>query len=236
MNDTINLLDFGHIRLVDKMGSDLSIVRAARVSYDAEWRAGEDDAGDRKLINYLWKNLHTSPFEAGQLAFDIKAPIFVFRQWHRHRTWSYNELSARYRELPEEFYVPKVEDIGLQSKDNKQGRYLVVDGMAGRKQERELFVDTCQNSFQTYKKLLAADWPRELARSVLPCGTYSHMFGNVSLLNAFRFMTLRSDPHAQKEIKVYSDAMLELIEPHFPVACKSFRRWKWKPVDTSECQ
>jgi thymidylate synthase (FAD) len=102
----IDLLDHGFVRLVDSMGGDLSVVRAARVSYDAEWRAGEDEGSDKRLINYLWKHAHTSPFEAVSLTFEVKAPIFVFRQWHRHRTWSYNELSARYRELPEEFYVP----------------------------------------------------------------------------------------------------------------------------------
>jgi thymidylate synthase (FAD) len=107
MADAIHVLDHGHVRLVDHMGSDLSIVRNARVSYDAEWRTGEDEGKDAKLIAYLVKNRHTSPFEAVSFTFDVKAPIFVFRQWHRHRTWSFNEVSARYAELPEEFYVPE---------------------------------------------------------------------------------------------------------------------------------
>jgi thymidylate synthase (FAD) len=99
----INVLDHGHVRLIESMGSDLSIVRNARVSYDAEWRAGDDEGKDVKLLNYLVKNHHTSPFESCVFTFDVKAPIFVFRQWHRHRTWSFNEISARYSELPEEF-------------------------------------------------------------------------------------------------------------------------------------
>jgi thymidylate synthase (FAD) len=120
----VNVLDHGFVRLVDSMGDDVSIVRAARVSYDAAWRAGEDQGSDTRLINYLWKNHHTSPFEAVTFTFEVKAPIFVFRQWHRHRTWSFNELSARYRELPEEFYVPDPALIGEQAKDNKQARVI----------------------------------------------------------------------------------------------------------------
>lgn len=100
----VPVLDHGFVRLVDWMGDDCSVVRAARVSYDAAWRAGEDEKGDERLIRYLWKHKHTTPFEAVTFTFEVKAPIFVFRQWHRHRTWSYNELSARYRELPEEYY------------------------------------------------------------------------------------------------------------------------------------
>lgn len=108
----IDLLDHGYVRLVDSMGGDISIVRAARVSYDAAWRAGDMKESDDRLIRYLWRNHHTTPFEAVTLTFEVKAPIFVFRQWHRHRTWSFNELSARYRELPEEFYVPDPALIG----------------------------------------------------------------------------------------------------------------------------
>src|SRR6185437_10165910 len=122
MTDKIDVLDHGFVRLVESKGGDISIVRAARVSYDAEWRAGENEGSDARLIRYLWKNAHTSPFEHVVFTFEVKAPIFVLRQWHRHRTWSFSELSARYRELPEEFYVPKPEHIGVQSKDNKQMR------------------------------------------------------------------------------------------------------------------
>ena len=124
MAESIKVLNYGFVRLVDSMGSDLSVVRAARVSHDAAWRAGEDQGSDERLIRYLWRNAHTTPFEAVTFTFEVKAPIFVFRQWHRHRTWSFNELSARYRELPAEFYLPSPDVLGVQSSSNKQGRDL----------------------------------------------------------------------------------------------------------------
>lgn len=216
----IDCLDHGFVRLVDSMGSDLSIVRAARVSYDAAWRAGEDKGSDARLINYLWSNNHTSPFEAVTLTFEVKAPIFVFRQWHRHRTWSFNEVSARYCELPSEFYVPEPSDIGVQSTDNKQMR---VESDSDDWIASDMIAAACQSSFATYRDLLNRGVPRELARSVLPVATYSHMFATVNLLNLFRFTTLRCHEHAQKEIRVYADAMLELVEDVAPVAVKAWR-------------
>jgi thymidylate synthase (FAD) len=196
------------------MGDDLSVVRAARNSYDAAWRAGVDEKSDAKLINYLWAHHHTTPFEAVTFTFEVKAPIFVFRQWHRHRTWSYNEVSARYTELPEEYYVPKPEHVGCQSKTNKQGRDLTEQRDAT---VPSIIEASCAAAFEKYLVLLSMDVPREIARLVLPVGTYSKMFGTVNLLNLFRFMTLRSDAHAQYEIRVYSDAMIELIKPIVPV-------------------
>jgi thymidylate synthase (FAD) len=215
MTDAISVLDHGFVRLVDSMGGDLSVARAARVSYDAAWRAGEDAGSDAKLINYLWKNRHTTPFEAVTFTFEIKAPIFVFRQWHRHRTWSFNELSARYRELPEEFYVPAPEAIGVQSKDNKQGRD--VSGEVRDMLVPSMIDASCRAAFAAYRTLLEHDVPRELARSVLPVATYSHMFATVDLLNLLKFLTLRCDSHAQMEIRVYADAMRDLIRPVVPV-------------------
>lgn len=228
MHDRIECLDHGFVRLVDHMGDDLSVVRAARVSYDAAWRAGEDEGSDKRLINYLWKNHHTSPFEAVTVTFEIKAPIFVFRQWHRHRTWSYNELSARYRELPEEFYVPKIEQIGSQSTSSKQARDI-VDGMtpALREQrinETAMLVQACGHAFETYQYLLANGWPRELARSVLPVNTYSHMFATVDLMNLFKFFTLRIHPHAQHEIRVYAEAMRDLVRRVAPVSVAAWEK------------
>lgn len=221
----IDVLDHGFIRLVDSMGTDLSVVRAARVSYDAAWRAGEDEKSDEKLIRYLWKHKHTTPFEAVTFTFEVKAPIFVFRQWHRHRTWSYNELSARYRELPEEFYVPEPAKVGIQATGNKQGREAPLnctETEAQRTEEAAMLRRNCAAAFETYRYLLQVGWPRELARSVLPVATYSHMFATVDLLNLFRFLTLRSDPHAQYEIRVYADAMLELIKPVVPVCAAAW--------------
>jgi len=222
MTDPIHVLDHGLVRLVNHMGDDLSIVRSARVSYDAEWRTGEDEGKDAKLINYLLKNRHTSPFEHVQFTFEVKAPIFVFRQWHRHRTWSFNEVSARYSELPEEFYVPAVEQITTQSKSNKQMRTEEVNENA------QLIADAIrresETTFITYRLLLDKGAPRELARSVLPVGTYSHMFASVDLHNLFHFLRLRLHSHAQYEIRVYAEAMLALIEPIVPVAVEAFRK------------
>ena len=216
-NKKIDVLDHGFVRLVDSMGSDLSVVRSARVSYDAAWRAGENEKSDEKLINYLWKNYHTTPFEAVTFTFEVKAPIFVFRQWHRHRTWSFNELSARYKELPEEFYIPKSEHVGEQAKHNKQMRVLNNSISENSERQIKMMRDHNEDAFQLYRTFLETGMPRELARSVLPVSTYSHMFATVNLLNLLKFLTLRTHEHAQYEIRVYADAMLELIKPIVPV-------------------
>lgn len=213
MSEAIKVLDHGFVRLVDSMGSDVSVVRAARVSYNAAWRAGEDDGSDKRLINYLWSHKHTTPFEAVQFTFEVKAPIFVFRQWHRHRTWSYNELSARYRELPEEIYMP---DFRAQSKSNKQGSDGHINDYEASVLRGE-FEKTYKQAFEAYRKALAAGVAREIARSVLPVSTYSHMFATANLLNLLKFLTLRCDSHAQYEIRVYAEAMRELIRPIVPV-------------------
>lgn len=219
----IKVLDHGHVRLVSHMGDDLAVVRSARVSYNAEWRTGADSGKDERLIRYLMNNRHTTPFESVTFTFDVKAPIFVFRQWHRHRTWSYNEVSARYTELPEEFYVPAPENIGAQSSTNKQGRdmnqgHLPVAALA--------LCDTVRqqnlSAFRTYRQLLIQGVPRELARSVLPVSTYSHMFATVNLHNLFHFLRLRLHAHAQYEIRVYAQAMLRLIYPIVPVSADAF--------------
>lgn len=211
---TIDVLDHGFVRLIDSMGSDLSIVRAARVSYDAAWRAGEDQGSDTRLISYLWKNHHTSPFEAVTLTVEVKAPIFILRQWQRHRTWSYNEVSARYTTLPEEFYVPDPSTIGTQSTNNKQVRDLGTSDP----EASALIKEACAASFREYHKLIKRGVPRELARSVLPVATYSRMFATVDLLNLLKFLTLRCHEHAQHEIRVYADAMRELARGVAPVA------------------
>lgn len=217
----IKLLDHGLLRLIDYMGSDLSISRNARVSYDAEWRAGEDAGSDAKLINFLYKNGHNTPFEAAVVTVEVKAPIFVFRQWHRHRTQSYNELSARYKELPEEFYVPELDQITSQSSDNKQMRTDEMNPFASEIQEAIIACN--KKSFEVYHDMLGSGCPREIARSVLPVGTYSHMFATANLNNWFRFLGERLHPHAQYEIRVYAEALLELIEPLYPVAVKAFK-------------
>lgn len=222
----VDVLDHGFVRLVDSMGTDLSIVRAARVSYDAAWRAGEDEGSDAKLIRYLWRNQHTTPFEAVEFQFEVMAPIFVFRQWHRHRTASINELSARYRELPETFYLPEPENIGTQSASSKQARDITGERRVERAVEIAYVEQHCQAAFREYRKLLASGWPRELARMVLPLNTYSHMFWKVNLRNLLHFLTLRCDAHAQYEIRVYADAMRDLVRPTVPIALSA---WEAKP-------
>lgn len=218
----IDVLDHGFVRLVDHMGSDLSIVRNARVSYDAEWRAGEDEGSDAKLIRYLMNNGHNTPFESVTLTFEVKAPIFVIRQWHRHRTQSYNELSARYRKLPAEFYIPELENVGIQSKDNKQMRDI-AEMAKDVESSLELMRKHNEASFQLYDILLKKEIPRELARTVLPLGTYTHMFATMNLHNLYRFLSERLHEHAQWEIQQYAKAMLELIEPIVPVATAAFK-------------
>lgn len=212
-NNKINVLDHGFVRLVDFMGSDLAVSRAARVSYDSPPR--EEDT---KLINYLWKNRHTTPFESVHFTFEIKAPIFVFRQWHRHRTWSYNELSARYRELPEEVYMP---DFRAQSKINKQGSDGHIEPAIAEALKQE-FAASYERAFIVYRAALKEGVAKEIARSILPVATYSHMFASVNLLNLLKFFSLRSDAHAQYEIRVYSDAMKELIRPIVPICLDAF--------------
>jgi thymidylate synthase (FAD) len=217
----IDVLDHGFVRLVESMGSDLSVVRNARVSYDAEWRTGDDEGKDAKLINYLVKNKHTSPFESVVFTFDVKAPLFVIAQWQRHRTWSFNQISARYSELPEEYYVPDVAQITTQSTSNKQMRTAEQHPEAV---DIAQYLDiACKGSFHAYKALIEQGCPRELARGVLPTSTYSHMFATVDLHNLMHFLRLRLHVHAQYEIRVYAEAMLELIEPMVPVCVAAMR-------------
>lgn len=216
--EQINVLNHGHVRLVESMGNDTSIVRSARVSYNAEPR---DDGSDEKLINYLMKNKHTSPFESVVFTFEVKAPIFVFRQWHRHRTWSFNEISARYSELPEEFYIPELATITRQSESNKQMRTQEQHPYASY--FHTYINKICTKAFTQYKEFLDMGCPRELARSILPVGTYSKMFATVDLHNLFHFLRLRLHEHAQYEIRIYAEAMLKLIEEKVPVAVGAFK-------------
>jgi thymidylate synthase (FAD) len=210
----------GFVRLVKSTGNDLDIVRAARVSYDADWRTGEDEGADRKLIRYLLKNHHTSPFEHVTFTFEVKAPIFVIRQWHRHRTWSYNEISARYTELDEGYYVPRVEHITTQHTDNKQMRTMIQHPEAESIQN--MIDHSCISSFAVYRNLIATGAPRELARGVLPLNAYSRMFATVDLHNFMGFIRLRLHSHSQYEIRVYAEAMSKLVAEQVPVTMGAF--------------
>lgn len=220
---THDVLDHGLVCLVDYMGSDMSVVRGARVSYDAAWRTGENEGNDDKLLRRLWTGgegkparpapAHSTPFEAVTFTFEVKAPIFVFRQWHRHRTQSYNELSLRYKETPDDqYYLPEPGQVGKQSTSSKQGR---EDSFNRSEQELKAqlagYSTLCDDAFAEYHALLKEGWPRELARCVLPLATYSHMFTTGNLLNFLKFLTLRSDSHAQYEIRQYAYAMINLL-------------------------
>ncbi len=222
-----SVLDHGHVALVESMGNDLSIVRNARVSYDAEWRTGEDSGKDEKLIKYLVKNNHTSPFECVQFTFDIKCPIFVARQLLRHRTLSANEISARYAELPEEFYIPDLQQMGVQHSDNKQMRdadIILPEDVANN--IRDEMTKQNKEAFNLYHSMIERGLARELARTVLPVGTYTHLFFTMNLHNLMHFIKLRSNSHAQYEIRVYSDAILEIIKSVVPVSVAAFEEYK----------
>lgn len=220
--NAISVLDAGLVRLIDNMGSDLSIVRNARVSYDAAWRAGENENSDARLIEYLMRNGHNTPFEAVTITFEVKAPIFVVRQWHRHRTQSYNEISARYKELPEEYYVPDASVIGYQAAGNKQCRDVGSEVTADHVAIEGLIDEFSGMAFDMYHHLLEQKCPRELARLVLPLNTYTHMFATMNLHNLFGFLRERLHNHAQYEIRQYACAMLALIKPIVPVAVATF--------------
>lgn len=217
INKSVKVLDHGLVRTIDFMGSDLSISRNARVSYNAEGR--EQDKG---LINYLMDNGHNTPFESGAVTFEVKAPIFVFRQWHRHRTQSYNELSARYKELPEEFYVPELDQITTQSTDNKQMRTKEQHPEAAYIKDT-IFISN-RAVFERYKLLIKMGCPRELARSILPVGTYSHMFATANLMNWYKFLAERLHEHAQYEIRVYAIEIMKVLEDIFPIATAAFKK------------
>lgn len=233
MSQVVKCLDHGEIELIDSLGNDESIVRSARVSHAANEKTGQDPAADFKLIDYLYRNGHTSPFEHPVFTFRVKAPIFVFRQWHRHRTWSYNEVSARYTELPEEFYVPEPGTMGVQSKDNHQARDIEIQALDTEEKIRLKTIQTVlhwqnKESFDVYRQMLDLGCPRELARTVLPVATYSEMFATVDLHNLLKFISERISDGAQYEIKVYAQAMLELIEPLVPAAVAAWKAHRHK--------
>lgn len=217
-SNTMQVLDHGFVSLVDWMGSDTRISNAARVVIE-NWR-GDDDV---KLLNYMMKNYHTSPFEHAVFTFWVKAPIFVFRQWHRHRTWSYNEISARYKPLSEEYYIPEVSKVGIQSDSNHQGRHFDHENPLAE-DIMHLQDVTNHKAFQEYEYALKHGVPREIARCVLPVATYSEMFATVDLWNLLHFLELRMEEHAQYEIKVYAQAMYKLIYPIVPVTLEAWRK------------
>jgi thymidylate synthase (FAD) len=215
------VLDKGFVRLVDYLGGDARVVQAARVSYGAGTKTYREDAG---LIDYLLRNRHTSPFEQVVLTFHVKLPIFVARQWIRHRTARLNEISGRYSVMKDDFYLPAAEDIALQSEDNRQGRAGEPLEAALAAGVREGFAAGQREAYAAYTALIGQGIARELARINLPLSLYTEWYWQIDLHNLFHFLELRLDAHAQKEIRLYGEVLFDLARKVAPGCCESFER------------
>jgi thymidylate synthase (FAD) len=230
LHHLIPLLDHGFVRLVDYMGDDGAIVQAARVSYGKGTKTATNDRG---LIRYLMRHRHTTPFEMCEIKLHVKLPIFVARQWIRHRTANVNEYSARYSILDREFYLPEPEQLASQSQSNKQGRERVIDGAEGARVLELLRRDAAQ-TYDTYSYLLNDNGEgdpedpersmlaRELARMNLTVNYYTQWYWKIDLHNLLHFLSLRADGHAQYEIRVYADAIADLVKTWVPVAYEAY--------------
>jgi len=234
LDQQIPVLDKGFVRLVDYMGGDSRIVQSARVSYGEGTKSYRADRG---LIHYLMKNWHTSPFEQVQLTFHTKMPIFVARQWVRHRTARLNEISGRYSIMKAEFYVPEPEQIRLQSESNKQGRSDECVPIEEALQIIERFEKEQREVYGHYQELLDANVARELARSNLPISLYTEWYWQIDLHNLFHFLRLRLDAHAQYEIRVYAEALAQCAKAVAPIAYEAFEEHAVNSVtfSRSEC-
>jgi len=221
------VLDKGFVRLVDYLGGDARIVQAARVSYGKGTRSFREDAA---LIDYLMRHEHTSPFEQVVLTFHIKLPIFVARQWIRHRTARVNEISGRYSVMKDECYMPEPEALAPQSDDNKQGRASIPFDPATAERIRQILSEGSAASYETYRALLDMGLAREIARIALPLSLYTEWYWQIDLHNLFRFLMLRLDPHAQREIREYARVILDIARAVAPAATASFERHILKGV------
>ena len=215
----IPCLDKGFVRLVDSMGGDDAIVQAARVSYGKGTRKVTQDRG---LIRYLMRHRHTTPFEMVEFKFHCKMPIFVARQWVRHRTANINEYSLRYSEARDDFYIPDKDDIHFQSKVNRQGRDLTDVPDELKEKVIRYFEEMSERSFSLYQELNEAGIARELARAILPVNIYTEWYWKNDLHNTLHFLHLRMDSHAQYEIRVYANAMAKFVEEIAPIAFEAF--------------
>ena len=220
--EALAVLDHGFIRVVDYMGNDSSIVQAARVSYGKGTKKVNTDAG---LIKYLMRHWHSTPFEMCEIKYHVKLPIFIARQWIRHRTANVNEYSARYSILDREFYIPEPKHLASQSKINNQGRGEVLSGNEAEKVLQILKDDSSRN-YDNYENMLNQEnkkgLARELARMNLPMNIYTQWYWKIDLHNLFHFLRLRADSHAQYEIRVYSDIMCKIVKDWVPMAYRAF--------------
>ena len=232
--EPLTVLDHGFVRVVDYMGDDAAIVQAARVSYGKGTKRVSEDAG---LINYLMRHRHTTPFEMCEIKYHVKLPIFVARQWIRHRTANVNEYSARYSILDNEFYMPAPEQLGVQSSANRQGRGDALTGDEA-KHVMDLLREDSEQTYAHYEEMLNEDadgkprdpnrqgLARELARMNLTLNFYTQWYWKVDLHNLLHFLSLRADPHAQYEIRVYADAMLETLKRWVPITYDAFTQYR----------
>ena len=228
--EPIPVLDHGFVRVIDYMGDDAAVVQAARVSYGKGTKKISDDAG---LINYLLRHRHTTPFEMCEIKYHVKLPIFVARQWIRHRTANVNEYSARYSVLDREFYVPEEDHLAAQSSSNRQGRGNILLGKEA-KRVLDILREDAQMTYDHYIEMLNESeegniidvskegLARELARMNLTLSTYTQWYWKTDLHNLLNFLSLRADTHAQYEIRVYADAMMETLRRWCPITFQSF--------------
>jgi thymidylate synthase (FAD) len=235
------VLDHGFVRVIDYMGDDAAIVQAARVSYGRGTRAANEDRG---LIRYLMRHRHSTPFEMCEIKFHVKLPIFVARQWIRHRTANVNEYSARYSILDREFYIPAPEHLAAQSAVNRQGRGAVLEGEEAARVLDLLRSDATRN-YDHYLEMLNEDeqgavldparagLARELARMNLTLNAYTQWYWKTDLHNLFHFLSLRADAHAQYEIRAYAEAMMAAAEAWVPIAAGAFRDYRLGAVTLS---
>ena len=227
------VLDHGFVRVVDYMGDDAAIVQAARVSYGAGTKKARDDSG---LIRYLMRHWHSTPFEMCEIKLHVKLPVFVARQWIRHRTANVNEYSARYSILDREFYIPAPDALAAQSTQNNQGR---GDVLQGEEAERVLRIlkDDSMRAYDHYEDMLSQEGQqglaRELARMNLPANIYTQWYWKTDLHNLFHFLRLRADAHAQYEIRVYAEAIAAMVKDWVPAAYGAFEDYRMGGVQLS---
>ena len=227
------VLDHGFVRVIDYMGNDAAIVQAARVSYGAGTKKVNDDSG---LIRYLMRHWHSTPFEMCELKLHVKLPIFVARQWIRHRTANVNEYSARYSIMDREFYIPEPQHLAAQSTVNNQGRGAVLEG-AEAARVLEILKSDAARTYDHYEEMLSQDGQqglaRELARMNLPANIYTQWYWKTDLHNLFHFLRLRADPHAQYEIRVYAEAIARMVADWVPVAFGAFEDYRMGGITLS---